>query len=593
MAVAAFKSSSRRGNLPSSSATISSGRESADVSPQKAPLRRSRSVSAFSRTNLDIPSEFLNKRDNPLFSSTGSSLDNEIESEKVVGIAKSNEIGSKFSSTKTKVAVSDGGDGSRGRSASRNAEVVSKGSVSRKEIGRSLSRLDNGPRTRSRSVSKAPASRQHYVNSESEAQQEFKLKKYTKGCNLSLTGNTKKGSLSRSISDCKLDQMESMSSRQSPFGPSDGSGTILSCLQTPNWEDEVSTASSLSGSEERVIRAVCEQMKSVQVDNLEGGATTSGIYETVRSEVRRAISDIQNDLESAIRSNATAIAAATVADIPPDLVNPGAAELVLDIRREYAKKLEQSQERARKLQVELAAEEHHGQELDRILKEVVPDPKTHNAPKSRPTRKASIERRKMSKRLTEEAMAYFDECVSLSTFDSSDFSSQEDPPFNLVIPTPVGNNVSFPEAISSASTTNCTSSGLYDKQELDIQCSFMTGSGPTSFSDTMGSNYDQVTSNSDGTEGVKKFQFSLAQKQKKISDFQQDIQKYIRHYDEDASDLPIIKTKHYDLDQYKYYTSAQNFLFDRVYLKNRIESGSLLLCGGGSAFSLHHLSSVI
>jgi len=30
-----------------------------------------------------------------------------------------------------------------------------------------------------------------------------------------------------------------------------------------------------------------------------------------------------------------------VADIPPDLVNPGAVELVLDIRKEYAKKHEE------------------------------------------------------------------------------------------------------------------------------------------------------------------------------------------------------------------------------------------------------------
>jgi len=30
-----------------------------------------------------------------------------------------------------------------------------------------------------------------------------------------------------------------------------------------------------------------------------------------------------------------------VADIPPDLVNPGAVELVLEIRKEYAKKHEE------------------------------------------------------------------------------------------------------------------------------------------------------------------------------------------------------------------------------------------------------------
>lgn len=39
-------------------------------------------------------------------------------------------------------------------------------------------------------------------------------------------------------------------------------------------------------------------LQSVQGDNVEADTTTNGIYETVRSEVRRAISEIQNDLES-------------------------------------------------------------------------------------------------------------------------------------------------------------------------------------------------------------------------------------------------------------------------------------------------------
>lgn len=37
----------------------------------------------------------------------------------------------------------------------------------------------------------------------------------------------------------------------------------------------------------------------------------------------------------------------------------------------------------------------------------------------------------MSKRLEDEALAYFDECVSISTFDGSDFSSLEDPLSNI------------------------------------------------------------------------------------------------------------------------------------------------------------------
>ena len=47
----------------------------------------------------------------------------------------------------------------------------------------------------------------------------------------------------------------------------------------------------------------------------------------------------------------------------------------------------QSLERARKLQADLAVEEHRGHELSRILKEILPDPKIPNVPKSRPGRK--------------------------------------------------------------------------------------------------------------------------------------------------------------------------------------------------------------
>ncbi|KAK7243680.1 hypothetical protein RIF29_38490 [Crotalaria pallida] len=64
-------------------------------------------------------------------------------------------------------------------------------------------------------------------------------------------------------------------------------------LETANCDDAVSTTSSGYGSDEKTIKAVCEQMKSVQ-DLPE----PSDIYETVRSEVRRAISNIQDDLAS-------------------------------------------------------------------------------------------------------------------------------------------------------------------------------------------------------------------------------------------------------------------------------------------------------
>lgn len=71
----------------------------------------------------------------------------------------------------------------------------------------------------------------------------------------------------------------------------------------------------------------------------------------------------------------------------------------------------------------------------------------------------------MSKRLTDEALAYFDECVSLSTFDSSDFSSPEDPPFNLVgITTPVDKSLSLLQESSSASAVKSPNGSLNEKQ---------------------------------------------------------------------------------------------------------------------------------
>lgn len=47
----------------------------------------------------------------------------------------------------------------------------------------------------------------------------------------------------------------------------------------------------------------------------------------------------------------------------------------------------QSEERARKLRADLAIEEHRGQELDRILKEMLPDPMTSGVQRSRRGRK--------------------------------------------------------------------------------------------------------------------------------------------------------------------------------------------------------------
>ncbi|XP_075646579.1 uncharacterized protein LOC142617563 isoform X1 [Castanea sativa] len=566
MAVAAFKSSSRRGNPTATNSNTATPKESRNTSPKKAPIRRSRSVSAFSRTSTNnstdsttattVSSDFLNKRDNPLFWSSSTAK----------------------STPELEPQCSNGGeDSSRGRSVARNVGVGSNKGAGM-QAARSLSSFGTADARRNRSVSRGPVSRRRDVTSESEAEQEGNLSKDFKNRRdwSVVSSNTKKGGLVRSSSGV-------WSSQDSPFRHSDGSTTTLSCSQSANWEDKASTPSSLSGAEDKTIKAVCGKMKSVQGDNVEADTTTNGIYETVRSEVRRAISEIQNDLEIAIRrSKTTDIATTNIADIPPDLVNPGAVELVLDIRREYAIKLEQSLERARKLQADLAVEEHRGHELSRILKEILPDPKTPTVPKSRPGRKTSIERRKMSKRLEEEAMNYFDECVSLSTFDSSDFSSPEDPPFDLA--TPVGDSI-LPQASLGASDTNFTKSSLNTKQaqESDIPGQFMNGddaSGLTASSDSKESNLDPVSQDSANSKRSQKFQFTFAGKTTETFELQHDIKKYIRTFEKHDVVSENNRSNCYNMDEYNLQASAQSFLFDKVILKNRIESGSLLVCGG-------------
>ncbi|XP_027912064.1 uncharacterized protein LOC114170719 [Vigna unguiculata] len=522
MAVAAFKSSSRRGTQSSapSNASSSSGRSSTRA-PN--PTRRSRSVSAFARGSSDISTEFLNKRDNPLFDET--------------------------QSAKTVIETSTA------RGAARSAEPA------RRESGRALSRAESGRRTRS--VSQCPVSRRHLNYSTSESEVECK-----EGNDLKLVGSNRKGDLVGRSENGVTDQVKDLhtwSSRHS-VEVSDCFAATLSGLQTQTCDDEASTASSGFGSDEKTIKAVFEQMKSVHGDLSEA----SDIYETVRSEVRRAISEIQIELESAIQKrNVTAISVSNVADIPPDLVNPGAVELVLEIRKEYAKKHEESQQRARNLRAELAIEEHREQELDRILREVLPSPKTPIVQKSRTARKSSsFERRKMSKRLAEDAKAYFDECVSLSTFDSSDFSSQEDPSHNLVgPPTPSGSHVFLTEESGTRG------------QSMNIHYGI---SQSPAYNDSMGAFHGQVSSTTDSTETGSKPCFSFSQKPSETSAIQQDIQQYIKRFEKNVLKSSTVRSNYCEPLEYSFQSSTESLLIDRVLLKSRIDSGNLLLCSGGN-----------
>ncbi|GMI83318.1 hypothetical protein HRI_002001100 [Hibiscus trionum] len=531
-------SATSRKTTPSSTSTSSNSLRRAAA----APPRRSRSVSAFSRTSI---SDFSIKRDNPLFDNSNS---NEEDGEAGFqnSILEADRITSK---TKPKATAADDYNNKRGRSVSRFGSDGKHGSGSgnSKELSRSLSVVDT--RRRGRSVSRnPPLSRTHFATSESEVEQEGNswMKSKNKGNLIATSATGQKGNLVQRTSSL------TRSGQRKLIDPPD-SPTSLSQLESAKWNDLVSTSSF----------SEAELVESLEGDNLVGDASAaSDIYRTVKSEVRRAISDIQNELQGAIRrSNPTT-----------DVV-----ELVSDIQHEYATKLEQSQERVRQLRADLAVEEHRGMELSRILKEVLPDAKAPSTKKSRPRRKSSIERRKMSKCLADDALAYFDECVSLSTFDGSDFSSVEDPPLKCVGSVDV-DGVSFPHANSTIPATNLPSIYHPDKQE----CQFTFSHDP---SDLTARN-NSMEQTQDDSEWSRKFQFSFFPKPGPICELQQDIKKYVKGFEKDTENINIdsqmIGGNRYDPDGYSFQASQQSLLFDHVFLKNRLDSGSLLLCNSGS-----------
>lgn len=108
---------------------------------------------------------------------------------------------------------------------------------------------------------------------------------------------------------------------------------------------------------------------------------------------------------------------------------------------------------------------------------------------------------------------------------------------------------------------------------------------------------EEVTLNSSETPDSRRLQFSFAQKPNDSIELQQDIRKYVKSFEKDtekpAINSKILRSNHFDLDEYNLQASRQNFLFDTVFLNNRIQSGSVLLCDGGMGVSFSPFAAVI
>ncbi|XP_062183411.1 uncharacterized protein LOC133887464 [Phragmites australis] len=267
--------------------------------------------------------------------------------------------------------------------------------------------------------------------------------------------------------------------------------------------------------------------------------------------------------------------------------DPDTSELASDIT-EYTIKLKLSHERARKLRADLAVEEQREQELSRMLKDIVTVPNFTEAHKKRPRRKSSIERLKVSRHLAEEAMNYFEECVSISTMDSTDFSSPEDPQPNSVVSVPPKSNSRFFHKGRSSFQephTQTDQRGHHEESDKQTQCSIcITGSDvPDSvvFSHTNATGLKIRSNSSDDLDGFATPQssscFSFTTEPAKTVE-NCDFRQYLGNFGR-GNNKELRETRSsYFADDYVSQKANPDLLMDMVTFQNRIEYGGFLIC---------------
>ncbi|GMQ09837.1 hypothetical protein CsSME_00053081 [Camellia sinensis var. sinensis] len=189
-------------------------------------------------------------------------------------------------------------------------------------------------------------------------------------------------------------------------------------------DDEARDGHSSKNMIEKTIRAVYAQEKA---EHPSGDDVNSGLYEAMRKELRYAVDEIRMQLEQAMDRKTSALASGN--RLQSD--NSDVLQAVSTIRKNYSTKLEQSEKHKQDLLAEIVLEEQRGRELSKIVKELLPDPKSSTIVDKPSRARKSNDRNKVSKRLTEEAEKYFEDFISnvedtdISSFDGerSDASS--------------------------------------------------------------------------------------------------------------------------------------------------------------------------
>ncbi|XP_038983077.1 uncharacterized protein LOC103710643 isoform X2 [Phoenix dactylifera] len=354
-------------------------------------------------------------------------------------------------------------------------------------------------------------------------------------------------------------------------------------------DDEAREVHSSKSGTEKTIQAVYTQEK---MEHPTGDAEGTGLYEAMRKEVRHAVEEIRTELEKFMQVMTKTERTTILNDNEKRAKSSNIIQVIADIRRNYTTKLEQSEKRKQELLAELAVEEQRGQELTKIVKELLPSPNPTAAPeRSSRSRRRSNDRIRMSKHLTEEAERYFEDFLSnvedtdMSSFDGerSDTNSTirdlivhdrvPETPASLTkaAPLPVeADGVVLPwlqwETSNDTSPSPC-------KTEAEVPAAsgnILPASAQEASAGFDGGKLIRSSVGSWSPEGDHSSSaISMDQKGGRLGDV-------VNHL---SSSNGRAKGSNFYMDDYLSLQHNEDFLFERLRQRQRIDSGSLILCG--------------
>ncbi|TKW22443.1 hypothetical protein SEVIR_4G229300v4 [Setaria viridis] len=304
---------------------------------------------------------------------------------------------------------------------------------------------------------------------------------------------------------------------------------------------------------------------SLDKDHQIGDEAGNVLYDVMRKEVRQAVEEIRTQLEKAV----------TKSEPPEKALSSDAqpTQVITELRRSYTSKLEESEKRKQELLAQLAAEEQHGHELTKIVRELLPTPKkTANLQRQPRHRRRSNDRSKVSKRLTEEAEQYFEDFLSnvedtdFSSFDgerSDTSSTRKDVLHHAMMETPVA----LPKVASPAEADGVVLPWLQWETANDLQTSPCKTKAE---GESMACSTSNQTVSSRGSWSPGDYSTSTASKDKLLARFEE---VGIRQ-----SSCPHFATSSFHIDDYLHLRQSEDLLFEKWRQKQRIESGGLFLC---------------